>query len=36
MQHSKRIIEEPEMNACTGSCRRQGVKQVQYQPEPIS
>jgi len=36
MQHSKRIIEEPEMNACTDSCRQDGVKQVRYQPEPIS
>jgi hypothetical protein len=27
MQHGKRVIEEPEMKACTKSCLRHGVKQ---------
>lgn len=30
MQHGKRVIEEPEMNACTESCGRKGVKQIKY------
>ncbi|HLV87259.1 MAG TPA: hypothetical protein VKV39_09810 [Candidatus Sulfotelmatobacter sp.] len=33
MQHSKRIIEEPEMESCTKSCQRQGVKQVHYEQQ---
>lgn len=28
MQHDTRIIEEPEMNACTKSCLDHGVKQI--------
>ena len=28
MQHGSKIIEEPEMNACTESCLRHGVQQV--------
>ena len=28
MQHGTRIIEEPEMNACTKSCMRHGVRQI--------
>jgi hypothetical protein len=28
MQHGTKIIEEPEMNACTGSCLRYGVRQI--------
>lgn len=28
MQHGKKIIEEPEMNACTNSCLDHGVKQI--------
>jgi hypothetical protein len=28
MQHGKKIIEEPEMNACTKSCERHGVRQI--------
>ena len=28
MQYGKRIIEEPEMNACTKNCLKQGVRQI--------
>jgi hypothetical protein len=28
MQHGNKIIEEPEMEACTKSCLQQGVKQI--------
>ena len=28
MQHGRKIIEEPEMDACTRSCLRQGVQQI--------
>jgi hypothetical protein len=28
MQHGTKIVEEPEMNACTKSCLRQGVRQI--------
>lgn len=28
MQHGSKIIEEPEMNACTQSCLRHGVRQI--------
>ena len=28
MQHGTKIIEEPEMNACTRSCLRHGVQQI--------
>lgn len=28
MQHGTRIIEEPEMNACTKGCLKQGVRQI--------
>lgn len=28
MQHGTKIIEEPEMNACTKSCLRHGVRQI--------
>jgi hypothetical protein len=28
MQHGTRIIEEPEMNACTKTCLKQGVRQI--------
>jgi hypothetical protein len=28
MQHGSKIIEEPEMNACTKSCLRHGVRQI--------
>jgi hypothetical protein len=28
LQHSKRIIELPEMNTCTKSCKRVHVKQI--------
>ena len=28
MQHGTKIIEEPEMKACTKSCLRHGVKQI--------
>jgi hypothetical protein len=28
MQHGTKIIEEPEMNACTKSCLRYGVRQI--------
>jgi hypothetical protein len=31
MQHGTRVIEEPEMVACTKSCQRIGVKRVRYQ-----
>jgi len=30
MQHGTKVIEEPEMNSCTKSCERLGVKQVHY------
>jgi hypothetical protein len=30
MQHGTRIIEEPEMNACTKSCLKQGVRQIVF------
>lgn len=30
MQHSARIIEEPEMNACTKSCLKRGVRQIRF------
>ena len=28
MQHGRKIIEEPQMNACTRSCLRHGVQQI--------
>jgi hypothetical protein len=28
MQHSRRVIDEPEMKACTAPCLRKGVKQI--------
>lgn len=28
MQHGTKIIEEPEMNACTNTCLRHGVRQI--------
>lgn len=28
MQHGTKVIEEPEMNACTKSCVKQGVRQI--------
>lgn len=28
MQEGNRVIEEPEMNACTKSCAKQGVRQI--------
>lgn len=28
MQHGSKIVEEPEMNACTKSCLRHGVRQI--------
>lgn len=28
MQHGTKIIEEPEMNACTKSCLKHGVRQI--------
>ena len=28
MQHGTKIIEEPEMNACTKGCLKQGVRQI--------
>jgi len=30
MQHGTRIIDEPEMEACTRSCQRKGVKQIYF------
>lgn len=28
LQHSRRIIEEPEMNVCTKTCKRHGVRRT--------
>jgi hypothetical protein len=28
MQHGTKIVEEPEMNACTRSCQKHGVRQI--------
>jgi len=30
MQHGTKIIEEPEMNACTKSCLKHGVQQIVF------
>jgi hypothetical protein len=33
LQHSKRIIELPEINLCTRSCVRHGVKPMPMEPQ---
>ena len=33
LQHGTRIIDEPEMKACTRSCLRHGVKQIFFSPD---
>ena len=36
MQHGTRIIEEPEMKACTQSCIQKGVTQIFFSPDGSS
>jgi hypothetical protein len=36
MQHGTKIIEEPEMNACTKSCQRHGVSQIFFSEDGTS
>jgi hypothetical protein len=36
MQHGTKIIEEPEMNACTKSCLKQGVRQIFFSEDGTS
>jgi len=36
MQHGTKVIEEPEMKACTKSCLRHGVKQIFFSDDGSS
>jgi hypothetical protein len=36
MQHGTRVIEEPQMQACTKTCQRQGVKQIYFSDDGSS
>jgi len=36
MQHGTKIIEEPEMKACTKSCLRHGVRQIFFSEDGTS
>jgi hypothetical protein len=36
MQHGTKVIEEPEMKACTKSCLRHGVKQIFFSEDGSS
>lgn len=36
MQHGTKVIEEPEMQACTKSCERQGVRQIFFSKDGSS
>jgi hypothetical protein len=36
MQHGSKVIEEPEMKACTKSCLRHGVKQIYFSADGSS
>ena len=36
MQHGTKVIEEPEMKACTKSCLRQGVRQIFFSDDGSS
>lgn len=36
MQHGTKIIEEPEMKACTQSCLQKGVTQIFFSPDGSS
>jgi hypothetical protein len=36
MQHGTKIIEEPEMKACTQACLQKGVTQIFFSPDGSS